>query len=101
MTCSQGAEPKPIFDLSEEKTGISWVVILYHPDTGKHSPDNPCAPLAIYASALHWSLMTVTSIGYGDIVPTRLEEYYVGCICQLVGACAWAYIEVRRPCVRR
>ena len=29
--------------------------------------------------------MSITSIGYGDIVPLRFEEYIVGILCQIVG----------------
>ena len=34
--------------------------------------------------------MTITSIGYGDIVLVRFEEYIVGILCQIVGGIIWA-----------
>eukprot|EP00746_Dinoflagellata_sp_MGD_P079642 gnl/MRDRNA2_/MRDRNA2_31871_c0_seq1.p1 gnl/MRDRNA2_/MRDRNA2_31871_c0~~gnl/MRDRNA2_/MRDRNA2_31871_c0_seq1.p1 ORF type:complete len:844 (+),score=121.51 gnl/MRDRNA2_/MRDRNA2_31871_c0_seq1:124-2655(+) len=72
--------------------GVSWITALYHPDEGKTSPDNPCNPNHLYAASLHWSIMTITSIGYGDIVPVRFEEYLIECLCMLMGAITWAFI---------
>mmetsp|Transcript_47295 Transcript_47295/g.109444 ORF Transcript_47295/g.109444 Transcript_47295/m.109444 type:complete len:744 (+) Transcript_47295:65-2296(+) len=68
----------------------SWVTTLYL--DGKHSPDSPCNHFEVYIASLHWAVMTITSIGYGDIVPVRVEEYIVGTICMLVGGVLWAYI---------
>ena len=42
-----------------------------------YTPANPCFPSHIYAAPLHWSTMSITSIGYGDVVPVRFEEYNV------------------------
>mmetsp|Transcript_62218 Transcript_62218/g.181676 ORF Transcript_62218/g.181676 Transcript_62218/m.181676 type:complete len:731 (+) Transcript_62218:48-2240(+) len=68
---------------------VSWITTLYV--GGKHSPDSPCNHVEIYAASLHWAVMTLTSIGYGDIVPVRLEEYIVGVFCMLLGGILWAY----------
>mmetsp|Transcript_126002 Transcript_126002/g.288412 ORF Transcript_126002/g.288412 Transcript_126002/m.288412 type:complete len:649 (+) Transcript_126002:3-1949(+) len=69
----------------------SWVVALFEPG-GKSSPDTVCEPGHVYAASLHFSVMTITSIGYGDIVPTRVEEYWVVNMFQILGGCCWAYI---------
>jgi len=69
---------------------VSWVTTLYY--GAKTSPDTPCNPLELYAASLHWAVMTLTSIGYGDIVPVRFEEYIVGILCMLVGGVLWAYV---------
>ena len=45
--------------------------------------DNPCFRLDIYAASLHWSSMSITSIGYCDIVPVRFVGYIVGILCQI------------------
>lgn len=45
-----------------------------------------------YVVCLHWSLMTLTSIGYGDITPTTHIEYIVSSMCMLTAGCTWAYI---------
>lgn len=69
---------------------VSWATTLF--SGGKDTPDSPCDPLHVYAAALHWSVMTITSIGYGDIVPVRYEEYWVCILCMLIGGLTWAYI---------
>ena len=35
--------------------------------------------------------MSLTSIGYGDITPQRMEEFIVCAICMLIGGFCWAY----------
>merc|ERR1719329_326097 len=78
------------FDLPSASEA-SWITALFL-EGGKHSPANPCNHLHLYASALHWSVMTITSIGYGDIYPVRFEEYLVCVFCQITGGMSWAYI---------
>jgi potassium voltage-gated channel Eag-related subfamily H protein 7 len=46
----------------------------------------------VYAACLHWSTMTVTSIGYGDIVPTNTAEYLVSVACMFIAGVSWAMI---------
>ena len=69
---------------------VSWLTTLFV--GGKFTPDNPCISMHVYAVALHWSVMTITSIGYGDITPVRYEEYLAGAVCQIIGGVVWAYI---------
>jgi len=78
----------------EEPTAqISWVTTLYnHDNGGTLSPDDPCDPWHVYMASLHWSVMTITSIGYGDIVPVRDAEYVTCIFCMLFGGILWAYI---------
>jgi len=46
----------------------------------------------VYGMALYWSVMTITSIGYGDITPQNRREYYVATVCMLYMALVWAYV---------
>jgi len=49
-------------------------------------------PAELYAVCLHWSVLTLTGIGYGDVVPVNMTEY-LGCIAlMLLGGTLWAYI---------
>eukprot|EP00418_Pyrodinium_bahamense_P024826 CAMPEP_0179133262 /NCGR_PEP_ID=MMETSP0796-20121207/63366_1 /TAXON_ID=73915 /ORGANISM="Pyrodinium bahamense, Strain pbaha01" /LENGTH=720 /DNA_ID=CAMNT_0020832221 /DNA_START=20 /DNA_END=2182 /DNA_ORIENTATION=+ len=82
-----------LVDFGEAGVGlsaVSWVTALYL--GGKASPDSPCNPFQVYVASLHWAVMTITSIGYGDIVPVRVEEYIVGILCMLAGGVLWAYV---------
>jgi len=45
----------------------------------------------VYCVSLYWAVMTLTSIGYGDIVATTHLEYVVATLCMLFMAGIWAY----------
>merc|ERR1719217_757453 len=85
MDCSDPQNPS--FTAGPD-TG-SWVRALYD-DGGTGGPDNPCYSGDIYVASLYWSVMTITSIGYGDITPVRFEEYLLCVIFMLCGAISWA-----------
>eukprot|EP00411_Alexandrium_monilatum_P043465 CAMPEP_0175484416 /NCGR_PEP_ID=MMETSP0095-20121207/79985_1 /TAXON_ID=311494 /ORGANISM="Alexandrium monilatum, Strain CCMP3105" /LENGTH=369 /DNA_ID=CAMNT_0016786141 /DNA_START=144 /DNA_END=1250 /DNA_ORIENTATION=- len=36
--------------------------------------------------------MTLTSVGYGDVCPVNMKEYWVSCVCMSVSAALWAFI---------
>jgi len=87
LECDAG-KPSVIVDTVENPDGRSWIT-----DRGDlWSPDSACNPWHVYIQSLHYAIMTVTSIGYGNIVPTRSEEYFFGVACQLGGGITWAYV---------
>ncbi|CAK4998484.1 unnamed protein product [Aphanomyces euteiches] len=45
-----------------------------------------------YMSALYWSSMTLTTIGYGDLVPTTPGERALAIMCMLIGGGTYAYV---------
>ena len=49
-------------------------------------------PMDVYISALYWSFMTLTSIGYGDIYPHNSAERALSCVFQLISGICWAYV---------
>ena len=53
--------------------------------------------VTIYVTALYWSVMTVTSIGYGDITPTTVPEYIAVVIMQLTGSTVSPSLENSPP----
>ena len=55
-------------------------------------PRGVVSDLEIYFAAFYWSSMTMTTIGYGDVVPSTLTERIFCSIMMLVGAFAYGYI---------
>ena len=51
-------------------------------------------PEYLYSAALYWAVMTVTSIGYGDIAayPGNLVEQVVATIIMVIGSMTWGLI---------
>ncbi|CAE7464342.1 unc-103 [Symbiodinium natans] len=46
----------------------------------------------IYCLSLYWAIMTLTSIGYGDITPQTEKEYWVASFCMIAMATVWAFV---------
>jgi len=66
----------------------SWLAVLQQ---GKHHGALD-TPFARYSASIHFSIMTITSIGYGDVSPQSVLEYYVCAVMMLIGGGTWAYI---------
>ena len=49
-------------------------------------------PSELYSASIYWSVMTLTSIGYGDIVPVNRTESLFVIFCMVMGGVCWAYI---------
>mmetsp|Transcript_16121 Transcript_16121/g.41049 ORF Transcript_16121/g.41049 Transcript_16121/m.41049 type:complete len:716 (-) Transcript_16121:262-2409(-) len=82
---------RPLWRYNPE--GESWISAHFRPKMlEQRSPDNPCNPSTIYLVALHFSVMTITSVGYGDVVPVQLEEYLVCIFVMLCSGVVYAYV---------
>ena len=46
----------------------------------------------VYLVSLYWAVMTISTIGYGDIAPTNRAEYSVCIVCMICGASMWAIL---------
>ena len=45
-----------------------------------------------WSAAMYWSIVTITSVGYGDITPQNPAEMRICTLLLLWGSCLWAYI---------
>lgn len=61
----------------------SWVVI-----SGIKDAD----PITQYVRSLYWAIVTMTTVGYGDITPHRNIEYVFTIAVMLIGASTYAFI---------
>lgn len=69
-----GARENGQRDKFNDWKGDSWVRQTFVPGGTALHNDDPCDEFAVFLIAWHWSVMTITSIGYGDIVPTCAQE---------------------------
>jgi len=69
---------------------MNWLDALHAAKGGKESLyENPAH---VYCMSLYWAIVTLTSIGYGDIVPQSHTEYVFACFGMVVMAAFWAYV---------
>ncbi len=47
---------------------------------------NPLAPIQNYKDGLWWSVQTLTTVGYGDVVPVTDLGRIIGVLMQIIGA---------------
>lgn len=80
----------------QAESRYTWIDALaegyYCRDSCPSPPRNMLKPYEIYAAAIYWSIVTITSVGYGDITAQNNDEMLVCTIYILMGSCLWAYI---------
>ena len=52
------------------------------------------APWEVYSAALYWSTMTVTSIGYGEMLPVNSYERGVCSLFMLISGVLWTCMRL-------
>ncbi len=66
----------------------SWVV-RYREDARRVEPYTPGE---LYVVAMYWALSTLTTVGYGDVVPYLTIEVATACAVMFAGSCTMGYI---------
>jgi len=61
-------------------------------DAGFPDPNGMSGAINRYVFGLYFAMQTITSIGYGNISPLSVAEWWVGCALQLIAGIAWAYV---------
>lgn len=65
----------------------SWIDALQ-----EETPDTPLTPWDKYVAGLYFSIMTVTSIGYGQMLPVNTTERIICSGLQLSSSIVWCYV---------
>lgn len=73
-----------------ESGGRTWLTALQEAKGGAQELYE--SPLELYTISLYWAVVTLTTIGYGDITPQTGLEYRVATLCMFVMASIWAYV---------
>lgn len=68
---------------------INWVS-AYSVESAGHS--NPALPVHNYIISLYWSVMTMSTIGYGDVTPKTQYERMYEIFGMILGASVYAYM---------
>ena len=57
-------------------------------------------PVRLYCVAMYWAFTTLTTVGYGDVLPVSRSEMAVTVIVQFAGTCILGYARPPAPAKR-
>ena len=80
-----------IADLQDSQDGgATWVTYFEERNAGADTTHPETNPIHLYWLAFYWSAMTITSVGFGDILPQNVTEYILSAFLMLIGGLIWA-----------
>ena len=81
------------FDFTKEGVTPTWISVWYETSytPGSIDPIGWGNDIDRYALSLFWAIQSVTSIGYGNVIPVSRVEYYSANMLILTGGVFWAY----------
>jgi len=71
-----------------EDKEINWVTNYGDPT----DPENSLSTAEVYVVALYWAVMTMSTIGYGDVTPVTTAERITATFGMFIGSSIFAYI---------
>jgi hypothetical protein len=81
---------------SLEMENDDWVTKYYGTGpletTGAHALEHLQGPSELYIASLYWAVMTLTTIGYGDVTPHTKGEMIFSIFAMALGAATYAYL---------
>merc|ERR1712159_671127 len=73
----------------EESTEDTWLKSYLNGTKG--GPIGGRSDGEIYVAVLYWALTTMSTIGYGDIIPVSTWERMITAVAMVIGSCTFAY----------
>ena len=78
-----------ILIFEEEDNAYTWMKVFEETDA---SFGLPIGPYEKYVASLYFSLMTITSIGYGEMLPKNTFERLVCTLMMFFSSTFWCYV---------
>jgi len=79
------------FAVNPEFQEENWFV-SYLRQYGEQMKTEDFSPIEIYSMALYWSLSTLTSVGYGDVLPQNQHEMVMTSVSMFMLGIMWAWV---------